>query len=112
HSVICVGKLHLHRDDRQRRQRVKITAQVYRIFFRGHKTASLTPLSKLEQVTNIFLSVRMVIAKERLRDWIHARSPQLQQKILRPRNPTEHDGPRRQVFSNNSAPCPPGGLAL
>jgi hypothetical protein len=54
----------------------------------------------------------MVIAEERLRDWIDARSSQLQQKIMRPCNSTEHHGSRKYVLSNDSAPRPPHSLTL
>ncbi len=52
-----------------------------------------------------------MIAEESLGHGIDARSPQLQQKILRPRNPAEHDRPRRNILRSDPAPHPPNHLA-
>src|SRR4029077_11225669 len=64
HTVSCVGQLHLHRNHRQRRQRVKISTQVHRILLCSNKASSLTALPELQQITNIFVGIRMMVAKK------------------------------------------------
>src|ERR1700688_1919315 len=98
YSVSCVVQFHLDRNHRQRSQRVKISAQIYRIFFGGDKAPALTSLPQLQQLANVLLRVRMMIAKESFGHWINTGSAQLQQEVLRPRNSTEDNRPFRNVL--------------
>src|SRR5580704_16084761 len=111
HGISGVRQLHLYPNHHQRRERCQISSQVHGIFFCGDEAARLTALPKLQQVANILLGVGVMIAEESLGDRINTRSPQLQQKVLRPRNATEHNRPSRNVLRHNPPPHPPHGLA-
>src|SRR5271170_1658116 len=112
HNVSRVGQFHLDGDDRQRRERRQISAQVHRIFFGGDEAAALTALPELQQIAHVFFCVGVMIAEKRLGCGIDARGPQLQQKILWPRNAAEHHGPRRNILRYDAPPHSPDRLTL
>src|SRR5262249_38224687 len=57
HSVSGVFQFHLHRDDRNRLQRGKISAQIHRIFFGGDESARFTFLFQLQQFAHVFFRI-------------------------------------------------------
>src|ERR1700722_11707902 len=111
-GVSRAGKFHLDRDDCERRERVKISAQVHRIFLRSDEASSLAALFELQQVAHILFRVGMMITEECFCGRGNASGPQLQQKILGSRNAAKHHRPRWNILHDNGAPHAPHGLAL
>ena len=97
-GVSCIRQLHFHRHDRQRPERGKICPQIHRIFLCSNETPRLAPQLQRKQLANIFLDVSMVIAIESFRDRLNVCRPQLQHKILRPRDAAKHHRPRRNIL--------------
>ena len=76
----------------------KGTAQVDGVFFGGDKTSGLAALLQFEQLADVFFVIGVMIAIKGLGGGLDIRRPQLQQKILRPRNRTKYNRPRRHCL--------------
>src|SRR5271165_4376933 len=86
HGTDCVSRVHqfhFDRNDGQRLQCLKISAQVDGIFFRGDEAFSLPLLPQFQQILDIHLSIGVVVAVQGLRHRLNPSSTQLQQEILR-----------------------------
>ena len=94
-GVSGIGQFHLYRDDRERLQRGKIRTQVDGVFLGGDEASSLAAVLQVEQLADIFLGIRVMIAIEGFGYWFDIGGPQLQNKILRTGDPAKHDRTRR-----------------
>src|SRR5579863_1384357 len=86
-SVSCVVQLHADGNHRQRLQRGKIWPQIDGIFLGSNKASGLATFPQVDQFTDILLGVRVVVAIKRFGYRIDVCRSQLQNEILRSRDP-------------------------
>jgi len=98
-SVSRIGKIHFHRDHRERLERGKVGSEINRIFFGGNEATGLAPLFQVEQFANVFFRVGVVIAIKRLGDRFDIGRPQLQHEVLRSRDTAEDHRARRNIMA-------------